>query len=107
MTQHSPRTTRTTTPSLVSSPLLIPSASYECHSWTGLSRELEQEITTPAPIDHHASSPCSFRRDRPSPLMMAAGILTAILLGSASLVYTQQATTAVISEASAEFAYRN
>ncbi|MGD1849060.1 MAG: hypothetical protein ACFCBU_00095 [Cyanophyceae cyanobacterium] len=103
MTQHSPRTAS----SLMSSALLIPSASYECHSWTGFSRELEQDITTPAPVDADPASSRSFRRDRPSSLMMAAGILTAVLLGSASVVYTQQAATAVLSEASADFAYRN
>ncbi|MEM9770517.1 MAG: hypothetical protein AAF889_02745 [Cyanobacteria bacterium P01_D01_bin.73] len=106
MTQHSVRPT----PSFVASPLLIPSASYECHSWTGLARELEHDITAPSPLSEIASTtttPRSFRRDRPSPLMMAAGVLTAVLLGSASLVYAQQSVNAVLQEASADFAYRN
>ena len=91
-------TQRSSTPTVpfIASPHVIPTHSYDCHSWTCVTRELEQSST---------DRPQKAYRRQPSPLLMAAGLLTAVLVGSATVMQVQQATTHVLAEASADFAH--
>ena len=90
------------TTALLSSPLIIPSGGDDCQSWACLARELEPQPLTPTTDVTH---PIPHRRS--SPLLVAAGLLIAMLLGGATMFQVEQATRAVLGEASADFTHQN
>ena len=88
--------------SIASASLITLSASSDCHSWGCITRELEQ----PPTVISTDTLSSNIARRRPSPLLMAASILTVFLLGGATIAHVQQAATSILVEASADFTHQ-
>ncbi len=84
--------------------LLPTRTSHDCQSWGCITRELEHHSQTSTAIADHPSLP---PRRQPSALLMAAGIMTTILIGSATLMQLQQASVRILTGASADFTQQN
>ncbi|MEM1426728.1 MAG: hypothetical protein AAGF75_09270 [Cyanobacteria bacterium P01_H01_bin.130] len=84
--------------------LLPTHTSHDCQSWSCITRELEHHSQTSNAIAEHPDLP---PRRQPSALLMAAGIMTVILIGSATLMQIQQASVSILTGASADFTHQN